>query len=184
MDQPWQWAQRLGSASRSEFRQAYFRAAEFSGDVARIKRRSRISRQCHARQRFAVLPNALHKVLELLRVSMLPALIRSGMAPSLFGSNLLDQVNFLELVFAGVERLQRIDGVEIAPGAMVVADHFERVLHPAKNELRSKNVSHRSVGERYVDLGIVFDVVVTGPQEPCVSVTVQPGDLVGAGADR
>jgi len=69
------------------------------------------------------------------------------MAPSLFGSDLLDNINVFETVFASAIRFESVDRVQIAASAMVIADHFEGVLYTTKNEIRSKNVSDCSIRE-------------------------------------
>ena len=78
--------------------------------------------------------DALHKVLKLLWIAVLPGFIWRGVTPSLFGADLLRDVYVSKNLFSWIERFQSVDGIQIAAGAVIVAGHFEPVMNPSYYE--------------------------------------------------
>src|SRR5271155_2242376 len=82
--------------------------------IAGVKRRHGISCQLYSREGLAIVVDALHEILELLWIPMLPTLIRLRPAPTLFGAGLLYNIHIFQDVFPGIKGLQRIDRIQIA----------------------------------------------------------------------
>ena len=109
-------------------------ATALSRQVPRVKGGNRIPRQLHSGDRFAAFKDTLHKILELLGIPVMPILVRSGVAPSLFRPDFLGNIDILKQIFPGVEGFERVDRAQIAVATMIVANHFQPVVNAAENE--------------------------------------------------
>jgi len=144
--------------------------AAFHRQIPGIKRSNRIPRQLYSRQRCAAVINTLHKILKFLRIPVLPTLIRSGEAPPLLGVGLLHNVNVLQYILPGIEGLQAIDRIHIAPGAVVVTKHFHPVVDPTHHQFRGKYIRDRPIGKGDVNLRIIFNIVIPGAQKTFIAI--------------
>src|SRR5882724_5319489 len=104
-------------------------AAALSRQVARIDHGDRIPRQLHARERLAIVIDAFHEVLELLRIPVLPGFVRRGMTPALLGAQLFRDIDVAERLLPRIEGLERVDGIQIAAGAVVVTYNLQPVVN-------------------------------------------------------
>src|SRR5208337_5579507 len=91
-----------------------FRSTPLSGHVGTVKYSDGVARQVSTGEGFTVVSKALHKILKLVEVPMLPILIRGGMAPPLFGARLLHHVDIPEKLLLGTVGFEGIYGIQIA----------------------------------------------------------------------
>src|SRR5215468_208435 len=134
--------------------------ASLGGQIACIKSSHGVPRDLRVRLRAPSGGAALQEILYLRVEALLPLLVGGGMAPALFGAELLHQVDVAELARLRVVGVEQVHGVESARGPVVVGEHLEPVMHPAQHELAREDVGHRPVVEGDVELAVVFHVVV------------------------
>jgi len=146
-----------------------FHSTPLSGQVSTVKYSDGVARQVSTGEWFAVVGKALHKILKLVEVSVLPILIRGGMAPPLLGPRLLHHVDIPEKLLVGTVGFEGIYRIQIAACAVVVGKYLQPVVNSAQHQLRREDIGHCAVLKGNVYLAIVFDVLVIRAEETCVA---------------
>ena len=125
---------------------------------------------------------AFHEILEFLRISVLPALVRGGRTPSLLGADLLHRVDIFKDIFPRIEALHCIHRIHVATSAVVVTEDLHPVVNSAHDHFGRKNIRNSSVGKLDVDLRVILDIVVAGAQEAFIPIIWEPGEFMRAAA--
>src|SRR6202167_1225194 len=115
---------------------------------------------------------------------MLPTLIRSRPAPTLFGAGFLYDIHIFQYVSPGIKGLQRIGRIQIASGTVIVAKHLQPVGNAAHDQFRCENIRHSSVGKLDVNLGVILNVIVASPKKAFIAIVGKPRNLMRAAAYR
>src|SRR5437773_735121 len=160
-----------------------FGPVAFRRQISTVHHSNGIVGQCCPTFGLTIVVDTFHEVLQLLRVTVHPILVRSRVAPALFGPDFFYDVNIFELLFLGIVSSDRVNGVYIATGAMVVGHYLQPVMNSTHNNLSRKNVRDHPILKHKMQLAVVLHILIVGPEVLEVAILRISSHFMDAGAD-